>query len=111
MSDNTRIQRGIFPSICTIIYLSNVTSFLKNNYHHETIMRRSSIIQGKTQTSDYLELPSSREQDILVLGIDKALKLVRLLLQITSFRIQYNSFLQFSLLTKATKQVFPAVIT
>ena len=32
------IQLVIFPSICTIIYL---TGFSKNNYHHETIMIRS----------------------------------------------------------------------
>ena len=49
----------VFPGICTVINLSNVTGFSKKQ-------------QGETQISDYLELPSSRKRDVLVLGIDKA---------------------------------------
>ena len=37
-SDDMRIQRVIFPGICMIIYLSNVTGY---NSQHETIMIRS----------------------------------------------------------------------
>ena len=40
-SDDMRIQRVIFPGICMVIYLSNVTGFSKNNSQHETIMIRS----------------------------------------------------------------------
>ena len=45
----------------------------KHFYYPETIVIYKDLLQGKTQTSDYLELPSPRKWDILVLGIDKGL--------------------------------------
>ena len=46
-------------------------------------------LQGKTQTSDYLELSSPRKRETLVLGIDKALLLLRLLAGFNTIHLYY----------------------